>query len=90
MKVGLNIIYQGQTTIPVVTRCACEVLCEFDVTVHDGDTTIGHPQSHGRFSYGFVQVPSLYCQQLTPPWCEQAPLPVALLVVPSLHTAPIL
>jgi hypothetical protein len=40
--------------------------------------------------YGFVQVPSLYCQQLTPPWWEQAPLPVAVLAVPSLHVAPIL
>jgi hypothetical protein len=31
----------------------------------------------------------LYTQYATPPWCEHAPLPVALLDVPSRHTAPI-
>ena len=36
-----------------------------------------------------MHVPSLYRQHDTPPWLEHAPLPVALLSVPSLHTAPI-
>jgi hypothetical protein len=35
-----------------------------------------------------VQVPSLYCQQATPPWCEHAPDPVAVLFQPSAHLAP--
>jgi hypothetical protein len=37
---------------------------------------------------GFVQVPSLYFQHLTPLWCEHAPLPVAVLAVPSMQIAP--
>ena len=36
-----------------------------------------------------MQLPSEYFQHETPPWLEHAPLPVAVLLVPSLQVAPV-
>lgn len=41
-----------------------------------------------RISYVLLNNYYLQIQYLTPPWLEHAPLPVAVLVVPSLQTAP--
>jgi hypothetical protein len=48
------------------------------------------PRRMALLGQGLVHVPLLYRQQETPPWLEQAPLPVAELIQPSVHVAPIL
>ena len=51
MKVSLNIVHQGLAAIPVVARRASEVLREFNVAIHNGNTTVGQQQRKRRAAH---------------------------------------
>jgi hypothetical protein len=81
-------------TLPYVSHVSYEFLTDKSASRESERVGIngadGTHRATGLANHGFVQVPSLYRQQRTPPWLEHAPLPVASLSEPSLQTAPTL